>query len=72
MDKLLLDLFEAYYDARRNKRNTHSQLKFELDVEHNLIELCIISIIIMCRQCLSGCLFLIVIVAEKERGRCLV
>ena len=39
MDKLLLDLFEAYYDARRNKRNTHSQLKFELDVEHNLIEL---------------------------------
>lgn len=39
MDKLLLDLFEAYYDARRNKRNTHSQLKFELDMEHNLIEL---------------------------------
>lgn len=26
MDKLLLDLFDAYYDARRNKRNTNSQL----------------------------------------------
>ena len=36
---LLTDLFKAYYDARRNKRNTPSQLRFELDLETNLIEL---------------------------------
>ena len=39
MDSLLTDLFKAYYDARRNKRNTHSQLRFEMDLESNLIEL---------------------------------
>ena len=39
MDTLLTDLFQAYYDARRNKRNTHSQLRFELDLETNLINL---------------------------------
>lgn len=32
-------LFHAYYDARRNKRNTLSQLKFELNLERNLAEL---------------------------------
>jgi retron-type reverse transcriptase len=36
---LLLDLFQAYYDARRNKRNTVNQLRFEIDYEHNLFEL---------------------------------
>ena len=36
---LLSDLFTAYYDARRNKRNTHSQLEFELDLELNIIRL---------------------------------
>ncbi len=36
---LLTDLFRAYYDARRHKRNTRSQLAFEVDLEHNLIEL---------------------------------
>ncbi len=36
---LLTDLFKAYYDARRNKRNTPSQLKFESHLEENLIEL---------------------------------
>lgn len=39
MDTLLADLFQAYYDARRNKRNTHSQLRFEMDLETNLINL---------------------------------
>lgn len=37
---LLDDLFRAYFDTRRHKRNTHSQLAFEFDYEHNLIELC--------------------------------
>jgi retron-type reverse transcriptase len=39
MDTLLTDLFKAYYDARRNKRNTPSQLRFELNLETNLIQL---------------------------------
>ncbi len=39
MDTLLTDLFKAYYCARRNKRNTHSQLRFEMDLETNLISL---------------------------------
>lgn len=38
-DTLLTDLFRAYYDARRNKRNTRSQLRFELNLETNLIHL---------------------------------
>lgn len=36
----LEDLFEAYYDCRRNKRKTANALRFEFDYEHNLIELC--------------------------------
>ena len=44
---LLIDLFNAYYSARSNKRNTHNALKFELYYEHNLIELC--DEIINCR-----------------------
>lgn len=36
---LLEDLFTAYYDARKNKRNTMNQLRFEMRLEHNLIEL---------------------------------
>ena len=36
---LLLDLFRAYYDARRNKRNTHSQIAFEEHLEYNLFKL---------------------------------
>ncbi|MFA4942684.1 MAG: RNA-directed DNA polymerase [Patescibacteria group bacterium] len=39
-DKLLTDLFQAYYDARLYKRNTISALNFEINLEHNLIELC--------------------------------
>lgn len=36
---LTLRLFDAYYKARKNKRNTRNQLKFELDYEHNLFQL---------------------------------
>jgi hypothetical protein len=39
MDPLKLDLFQAYYDARRNKRNTINQLRFEIDYEHHLLAL---------------------------------
>ena len=38
-DPLLLDVFHAYYDARRHKRNTHSQLEFEFNLEENLVKL---------------------------------
>jgi len=37
--KLLYDLFQAYYDARKNKRNTLNQLDFEFNLEENLIKL---------------------------------
>lgn len=33
------DVFQAYEDARKNKRNTTAQLEFEKDAEQNLIEL---------------------------------
>lgn len=36
---LLEDLFNAYYDARRNKRNTINALNFEMDYESNLLTL---------------------------------
>ena len=36
---LLTDLYAAYYDARRHKRNTHSQLAFEIELERNMQEL---------------------------------
>jgi RNA-directed DNA polymerase len=36
---LLLDLFTAYYKARKNMRNTINQLEFEINYESNLIEL---------------------------------
>lgn len=39
MDTLLTDLFRAYYNARSNKRNTPSQLRFEMNLETNLINL---------------------------------
>jgi RNA-directed DNA polymerase len=38
-DKLLADLFTAYYDARKNKRSKHSVLEYELNYESNLIKL---------------------------------
>lgn len=36
---LLADVFHAYFDARRNKRNTESQLAFEMNLESNLVAL---------------------------------
>lgn len=33
------DLFKAYFDCRRHKRNTHAALMFELDLENNLLQL---------------------------------
>lgn len=38
-EKLLLHLFQAYYDARKNKRNKHSALLFELHHERELFRL---------------------------------
>lgn len=37
--ELLADLVEAYFSARRNKRNTQSQLLFESNLEHNIMKL---------------------------------
>ena len=37
--ELLTDIFQAYYDARRNKRNTINALSFEMDYESNLLTL---------------------------------
>lgn len=38
-EQLLVDLFKAYYDARQHKRNTRNQLKFEVNLEENLVTL---------------------------------
>lgn len=38
-EQLLIDLFKAYYDARKHKRNTLNQLRFEMDLEENLVAL---------------------------------
>ncbi len=37
--QILIDLFRAYYDARKNKRNKINQLKFEIEYEKNIFEL---------------------------------
>lgn len=37
--QLLYDLFQAYFDARKNKRNTVNALAFEIDYERKLFEL---------------------------------
>ena len=39
MQELKYNLFNAYYEARKNKRNTHNQLRFEIDYEQKLWEL---------------------------------
>ncbi len=36
---LIEDIFQAYYDARKNKRNSESALEFELEYEKNLVQL---------------------------------
>jgi len=35
----LEDLFNAYYDCRKNKRNRKDAMEFEIDLENNIIEL---------------------------------
>ena len=37
---LLEDLFNAYYEARKNKRNTINQLRFEVNLEKEIFALC--------------------------------
>jgi len=39
MNQLKINLFEAYYNARKNKRNTHNQLRFEINYEQELFKL---------------------------------
>jgi len=34
------ELFEAYFECRKNKRNTANASAFEIDYEHNLVQLC--------------------------------
>jgi len=36
-EKITLDLFQAYFDARKNKRNTINALAFEKHLEANLL-----------------------------------
>lgn len=36
---LIEDIFKAYFDARTGKRNSTNQLRFELDLEENLVAL---------------------------------
>jgi len=38
-EQLLLDLFQAYYDARKHKRNTRSAVAFEMNYETKLFQL---------------------------------
>lgn len=39
-ERLLEDLYYAYYDARKHKRNKSYQLRFEANLDKNLNELC--------------------------------
>jgi len=39
-DKILLDLFQAYFDARKNKRNTLNALAYDKNFEANTFALC--------------------------------
>ncbi len=39
-ERLLADLRQAYFDARRHKRNKPYQMRFEADWENNLAQLC--------------------------------
>lgn len=37
--ELIEDIFQAYFDARKGKRNSNNQLRFELNLEENLVAL---------------------------------
>jgi len=36
----IVEVFEAYFNCRSNKRNTANAIAFEIDYEHNLVQLC--------------------------------
>ena len=36
----IAELFQAYYDCRKNKRNTANALAFEMNYESKLLSLC--------------------------------
>ncbi len=36
----VVEVFEAYFNCRSNKRNTANAIAFEIDYEHNLVQLC--------------------------------
>ena len=36
----LVEVFQAYFDCRKNKRNTANALAFEVDYESKLVKLC--------------------------------
>ena len=38
-EQIRVDLYQAYFDARQNKRNTLAQLNFEIFLEHHLEDL---------------------------------
>ena len=38
-EKILEDVFAAYFSARKHKRNTNNQLRFEINMEENLVNL---------------------------------
>jgi RNA-directed DNA polymerase len=38
-EELLVDLFRAYFNARRNKRNTRNALAYEVNFEQGLLAL---------------------------------
>jgi len=38
-EKLLLDLFQAYYDTRQHKRNKNTAVKFEMNYESKILAL---------------------------------
>jgi hypothetical protein len=35
----IIDLYNAYYDCRKNKRNTKNALDFEINLENNIFKL---------------------------------
>jgi len=36
----LAEMFQAFFECRKNKRNTANALAFEIDYENNLVKLC--------------------------------
>lgn len=36
----LIEIFQAYFECRKNKRNSANALAFEIDYENSLVQLC--------------------------------